>query len=257
MSLNLNYNFPPRTFITEIVEDIDLPQYNHVSKYGKDKDIEAVLIDHIFYKKNKYGRDIKDKYGRKTVESYGYIIYKQPFNINYDSSKYDEVPGILVYVKIDADTDDADVKRVLESSIIKNDAKLYAKQYINNIYKKQTLIPSVNSKMNKKLQMQFDPHTGKRLQKRFDSEMRYKSEPNEEDIVEAQKITKQNSIFNKEVTDSKHWSIPNPMPEKTKRAYFSSDLTKGGKQRHSQKKRKSKRRKYKKRKTRRRNKSKY
>ena len=226
MSLNLNYNFPPMTFVAMRVDDIDLPEYNHVSKYGKNKDIEAVLIDEIYYKKDKYGEDKKDKYGRKIAESYGYIIYKQAFNINYDSSNYDEVPGILVYVKIDADIKREAVKRVLESSIIQNDAKKYAKKYIE------------------------------KLQKRFD-------EPTEADLLAAQEITELNSNFNKKVTDSKLWPIPNPMPKnKTRRVWWPSDLTKGGKQRHNLKKRKSKshksnRRKYKKRKTRRHNKSKY
>ena len=51
MSLNLDWNFPPMTFVTKIVEDIDLPEYNHVSKYGNDKDIEAILMIISFIKK--------------------------------------------------------------------------------------------------------------------------------------------------------------------------------------------------------------
>ena len=125
MSLNLDWNFPPMTFVTKIVEDIDLPEYNHVSKYGNDKDIEAILIDHIFYKKDKYGKYIKDIHGRKIPDSYGYIIYKHPFKstINYNSS--DEVPGILVYVKMNKDINREEVKRVLKSSKVKEAAYQY------------------------------------------------------------------------------------------------------------------------------------
>tara|TARA_A100001015_G_scaffold71144_1_gene78815 strand:+ start:2347 stop:3021 length:675 start_codon:yes stop_codon:yes gene_type:complete len=224
MSLNLNYDFPPMTFDAVRVDDIDLPEYNHVSKYGKDKEIEAILIDKIYYKKDKYGEDKEDKYGRKIAESYGYIIYKQAFNINYDPSKYDEVPGILVYVKLDEDIKHEDVKRVLKSSIIQNGAKQYAKKYIE------------------------------KLQKPF-------YEPTDADLDYAQRITKLNSNFNQRLTDPHRTQglLPNPMPDH-KRVYFGGKSHKKLKthklKRRKSRRHKSNRRKYKKRKTRRHNKSK-
>ena len=252
MSLPLDWNFPPLSFQTMPSRNIN--KYN-ISNYGQDKSIDT-------YSPNfDMGND------------YGYIVYKVS-NTNSSSSNPNSIqPGVVVVVKVNKATPPEDIKKVLSSSTIKKAAKQFLN---NNNIKKQALVPSINSKTSKQLQKRFDPHTGERLQKRFDPhtgeklqkrfdpKMSNKLEPDEDDLNEAQRITKENSIFNKELVKPKHWPVPNPMPKnKTRRATFSV----GGKshkksKKHSIKKRKSKRhkskrRKYKKRKTRRHNKSKY
>lgn len=236
MSLPLDWNFPPLSFQTMPSRNIN--KYN-ISNYGQDKSIDT-------YSPNfDMGND------------YGYIVYKVS-NTNSSSSNPNSIqPGVVVVVKLNKKYPPQDIKKVLSSSTIKKAAK----QFLDK--KKQALVPSINSKTSKQLQKRFDPHTGERLQKRLDPKTSYKEVPDDADLLEAQRITEQNSIFNKELVKPKHWPEPNPMPKKTKRVTFSV----GGKshkksKKHSIKKRKSKRhkskrRKYKKRKTRRHNKSKY
>ena len=228
----------------------NINKYN-ISNYGQDKSIDT-------YSPNfDMGND------------YGYIVYKVS-NTNSSSSNPNSIqPGVVVVVKLNKKYPPQDIKKVLSSSTIKKAAK----QFLDK--KKQALVPSINSKTSKQLQKRFDPHTGERLQKRFDPhtgerlqkrldpKTSYNEVPDDADLVEAQRITEQNSIFNKELIKPEHWPVANPMPNKTKRVTFSV----GGKshkksKKHSIKKRKSKRhkskrRKYKKRKTRRHNKSKY
>lgn len=246
MSLPQDWDFPPLSFQTMPSRNIN--KYN-ISNYGQDKSINT------YYPNFDLGND------------FGYVIYKVP-NTNSSSSNPNSIqPGIVVVVKLNKKYSPEEIKKVLSSSTIKKAAK----QFLDNNKKKQVQVPSINSKTSKQLQKRFDPHTGERLQKHFDPhtgeslqkrvdpKMSYNLEPDEDYLNEAQKITKENSIFNKELVKPKHWPIPNPMPKnKTRRATFSV----GGKSHKKSKKRKSKRhksnrRKYKKRKTRRHNKSKY
>ena len=263
MNLPQDWDFPPLSF--QIMPSRNINKYN-ISNYGQDKSIDT-------YSPNfDMGND------------YGYIVYKVS-NTNSSSSNPNSIqPGVVVVVKLNKKYPPQDIKKVLSSSTIKKAAK----QFLYNNKEKQALIPSVNSRTSKQLQKRFDPHTGERLQKRFDPhtgerlqkrfdshtgerlqkrfdpKISYKLEPDEDYLNEAERITKENSIFNKELIKPKHWPVPNPMPKnKTRRATFSV----GGKLHNKSKKRsikkckskrnKSNRRKYKKRKTRQHNKSKY